>query len=635
MYNRFDSWRPSQKDMANDIYGALQSKLSIMCHAPTGIGKTDASLGPALTFAIENKLSVLFLTPKISQHRIAVDVVRGIAAKYHLDITGSDIVGKPHMCCHKAIAMNSGELFYRSCEKARKYGQCKFYNNIAGHKPEEQARAAISIRNYMIEHRVIEEFHETKARSESQELCPYEMAFKVGEQSEIIISDYLYFFLPATRDMFLSKLSKRLSDMIVIVDEAHNVPARLREHLSARITLRTVEKAMDEAKAIGKDGSLAELEKLYLRYRLFAGENTQNVGEKLVAKDEFLSLFDDYDGVVKLCAGIADEFMEKTNKRSACLKLAGFLEQWKGSDEGYVRILRRDNFALAKKSLDASPASKIINHAYAGILMSGTLKPLDVYANLIGVEHAMLREYSCPFPRENALYAVVPDITTRYAMRNEKEYGRIAATIRQLAAIASPAGFSPTGENLDGCCHRSPKMAVFFPSYVVLKEVCKQLDFGPNLKCYFQGEYMRPREIRALLNGFRKNGDVLLGVQGGSLSEGIDYTNNELKFIMVVGMPFDDMNLETKSQIEYFDRKFGNGWEYAYVVPAMTKCLQAAGRGIRSETDKCAIAFVDERFGWPRYRKYLPLERKIVFANWKANLKAFCQENFAVAERLY
>jgi Rad3-related DNA helicase len=50
----------------------------------------------------------------------------------------------------------------------------------------------------------------------------------------------------------------------------------------------------------------------------------------------------------------------------------------------------------------------------------------------------------------------------------------------------------------------------------------------------------------------------------------------------------------------------GDGFEYAQVLPSMIKVMQAAGRGIRSKNDKCAIILMDSRYDTQVFRKYLP-----------------------------
>ena len=116
-------------------------------------------------------------------------------------------------------------------------------------------------------------------------------------------------------------------------------------------------------------------------------------------------------------------------------------------------------------------------------------------------------------------------------------------------------------------------------------------------------------EKEKILDEFKKNkdkGSVLLAVSTGNFGEGIDLPGDFLKGVVIVGLPLSKPDLETQELIKYYDNKFGKGWDYGYLVPAMNKCLQSAGRCIRSETDRGVIVFLDERFAWPNYNRFFP-----------------------------
>ena len=63
--------------------------------------------------------------------------------------------------------------------------------------------------------------------------------------------------------------------------------------------------------------------------------------------------------------------------------------------------------------------------------------------------------------------------------------------------------------------------------------------------------------------------------------------------------------------INYYEKRFGKGWDYGYILPALTKVLQNAGRCIRSETDKGVIVFLDERYAWQRYLSCFPSDMDV------------------------
>jgi len=51
---------------------------------------------------------------------------------------------------------------------------------------------------------------------------------------------------------------------------------------------------------------------------------------------------------------------------------------------------------------------------------------------------------------------------------------------------------------------------------------------------------------------------------------------------------------------------FGSGFEYTYLYPGLQKVVQAAGRVIRTTTDRGVLYLIDDRFAQPDVRKLLP-----------------------------
>lgn len=104
------------------------------------------------------------------------------------------------------------------------------------------------------------------------------------------------------------------------------------------------------------------------------------------------------------------------------------------------------------------------------------------------------------------------------------------------------------------------------------------------------------------------DGAVYLGVQGGRSSEGVDFPGNQMNSVIIIGVPYAEPTPRVKAQIEYYEKRFpGFGREYGYVLPAMKKASQAAGRPIRTLEDRAAIVFLDYRFATSYCRSFLPL----------------------------
>jgi DNA excision repair protein ERCC-2 len=97
-----------------------------------------------------------------------------------------------------------------------------------------------------------------------------------------------------------------------------------------------------------------------------------------------------------------------------------------------------------------------------------------------------------------------------------------------------------------------------------------------------------------------------MAVSGGPFAEGVDYPGAMLHGVVVVSPALPQVRFEQERMRLYFEERYGRGFEYAYVIPGMTRVVQSAGRVIRSETDVGVIALVCRRFLQNPYRKFLP-----------------------------
>ncbi|MFH0884887.1 MAG: ATP-dependent DNA helicase [Candidatus Micrarchaeota archaeon] len=593
LYFRHDSPRPFQKEMMEDMQRAITYRQILLANAPTGSGKADASLSAAISCAIEQNLDVFFLTPKISQHRIAMDVVRGLEKKYSLGLRAVDMVGRSHCCIDDSLRGLDSEGLLTACIKKRQKCECPFFANARGYNRREEAKADARFKKLLEGYGSGKSHHEIIEQGAQELCCPYEWLLKLASESRVVVADYHHIMLPHIRDIFLMKIKKRIENSIIIVDEAHNLSSRVRSSLSRNVSDFLFSRMSKEMRHLGLDAGPVEEE-----FRSWSEEMLGGERERVVSGEAFQSFLGRFGLDIEEAeqrledAGVA--FVEETGRKSACLRLARFISEWPEGDQSCVRILRKDkgHFFLSKRMLDPSRATKILNECAASILMSGTMHPLEMHRDVLGLapERTEMKTYPSPFPSENILNIITEDLTTRYARRGMEEYSAIAS---KLDAIVSS---TPGGT------------AVFFPSYQVMDAVSPLLK-SRNL--IVQRPQMKPHEIRKMLRDF-KNGGVLLGVQGGSLSEGVDYPEGEIKTVVIVGVALEEMGLESRALIDYYDLKFGRGWDYGYLYPGTIKALQAAGRARRKEADRVAVVYMDERFKWNKYNWILSRDERTV-----------------------
>ncbi len=571
---RFEKLRPYQSQIINDIRTAISSGRSIIVSAPTGVGKTDAALSAALSVALESNRDIFFLTPKISQHKIAIDVLRGINQKFGLDVKFSDIVGKRNLCTNPDTNGIESESFYKECEKLVKNGKCPYYSafkNLSGELPEEIIEASNRGHNALFD------------RCFKYGICAYEANAQIAKYSKVVIADYAHVLNPSIYNSFIRKIAHKLEGSIVIWDEAHNIIDLASRYSSTAISTSAIQNAEKELSKIGSNVDLG-----YLRFAIekLAKSKLANIDEAFVEKEDMpLEIRENTGEIEKVLMEKGLEYIEKTKaKHTSLMHIAKFLELWGYSGESFVRIISKSGkrIVLSMVSLYPENIVKVFNEAHANIFMSATLNPLSMYKELFNLTDADAKQYGAPFPKSNKAIFIDGSITTKYESRSILEYKKIAQRISEIKA------------SIPG------NIAVFFPSFDVLNSTMRYLS---NASVFVQRRSMGSIETERVLEDFRKSSDsMLLGVMGGSLSEGIDYPGNLLKGIVIVGVPLSKPSLETRARINYYDKRFnGKGLEYAYIAPAVVKGIQAAGRAIRSETDKAVIVFMDKRYKWRAY----------------------------------
>ena len=107
---------------------------------------------------------------------------------------------------------------------------------------------------------------------------------------------------------------------------------------------------------------------------------------------------------------------------------------------------------------------------------------------------------------------------------------------------------------------------------------------------------MKQELLMRVLDTFKsESGAVLAGVMGGRLAEGVDYPDSSLEMAVIVGLPYPVPKPRQKALMHYYDVVFnGRGWQFAVLVPTVRKLLQAAGRVVRSETDRGLIIVTEK-----------------------------------------
>jgi DNA excision repair protein ERCC-2 len=386
----------------------------------------------------------------------------------------------------------------------------------------------------------------------------------------------------------------------LVIDEAHNLPARAMDYYSPKIsagTLAALRDGMDtlpprvRAEALALlDGCLQAISACGMGQR-----SPHRIEPPLAPFQEqdarmraFLARYLDGGATVTpddMILRLANSWASFTE----ALELAADPEH----PEFFTTFhLQQAGGTIAITCCDASAFLKECYQEYQQVVgFSATLKPFDYYVKLSGFDQARTRtvEFTSPFPREHRKILVIPQVSTRYTNRS-RNYARIAEAIQRITPL------------------RRGNYFVFFPSFEFLEQVAALFVPPDGFTVLRQERAMREPALTAILDQLRSREvpTVVMAVQGGSLAEGLDYAGEMVIGAFIVGPPLPTYDLERELMREYYQKQYGAGFAYAYTIPAMARAVQAAGRVIRSETDRGLIVLLDERFVQKSYSRSLP-----------------------------
>jgi DNA excision repair protein ERCC-2 len=233
-----------------------------------------------------------------------------------------------------------------------------------------------------------------------------------------------------------------------------------------------------------------------------------------------------------------------------------------------------------------------------GILMSATLEPLDVFAEVAGLEAlreanrpVVERTYELPFPEENRASWLVD--TTPFTARNRGDPGE----------NQEPATWNRTRDEYAQVLRilaRSPgNVLLALPNYREARWAGTYLDSVVDKPVLVDESSTNEETERLKQRFFDGESKVLVTSTRGTLTEGVDYDGDKLHCCGVVGVPLVNIGSPRITAVRraYAD-EFGedNAFEYALTVPAVRRARQTLGRVIRG-TDEVGIrALVGRRY---------------------------------------
>ena len=562
--------RPGQIELMQTIEQFMARKHPMLIQAPTGLGKTVGVLYPVLKEALSRGQRVVYVTPKNSQHSVAEDAVT------RFQETGAKLKSLTITAKSKICLKNEPLCTPDYCEYARNYYGKVHEGGILDVLAKKRKLKARTFRDL----------------GEQYQVCPFELQLDAAREADLIICDYNYVFAPRSSLGRMADLGvDQTGKPNLVIDEAHNLPARAMDYYSPALSSVLLEQMR------------AEIRQVPARFRSEAEELLDGCLQTISACrksdrpqpqriDPPVELF--FNQHSRLCAFLSrylDSGVE-LSPQDVILRLCYSWGEFTATLEFGGDPDRHEFFTTCHPHptggivkitcCDASALLKDCYKEYEQVVgFSATLKPFDYYVRLSGLNREQVRtaEFTSPFPKERRKILIIPQISTRYRNR-ERNYAKIAEAVQRMTALQSGNYF------------------VFLPSFEFLERVAALFHPPEGFTVVRQERGMKAAGIEAIVDNLRSRSvpTIVFAVQGGSFSEGMDYAGEMVIGAFVIGPPLPAYDLEREQMKAYYQERYAAGFDYAYTIPAMAKAIQAAGRVIRSETDRGLIVLMDSRF---------------------------------------
>ncbi len=569
-------YRKGQKELAGDVYRTILREKNLFIQAPTGAGKTVTTLFPAVKAVGEGLGDKIFyltaktITATVAKETFALFQKQGLRAKT------VQITAKEKLCLTQDMACNPD-----ACPYAKGH-----YDRVNDAVYELLHQADLFTRDVILQ------------QAQARMVCPFELCLDTASWVDHIICDYNYVFDPR---VYLKRFFAEgvRGSYLFLVDEAHNLVERGREMYSAALYKEDFLAAKALVKTYSRKlaGMLQKANQILLGYKR---ECVQIQYHKDISAfvTALLGLTVEFDKFFQQFR----EFQGRDTVLELYYRVRSFLDTVEVLDENYVVYSEHEDGRFKIKLFCVDPSVNLqrrLDKGRSTVFFSGTLLPIQYYKKLLSTCEDNYAVYAqtvfCP---QQKLLLISSDVTSRYTRRTQAEYQRMAGYIYQT-------GLQKTGNYI-----------VFFPSYKMMDDVYQvflenQGQGQCQMDCIVQKSGMKEADREAFLAEFsveRTRSMIAFCVMGGIFGEGIDLKEQQLIGAVVVGTGLPQVGNEREILRQFYDKRSGNGFDFAYRYPGMNKVLQAAGRVIRTVSDTGVIVLLDDRFLQKEYQALFPRE---------------------------
>lgn len=598
--------RKQQQEIIEEITLSAKSGNHVIVQAANGVGKTISVLSALLPISKEKGKTIVYCCRTHEQMARVIDELKLI--QQLSKVSGITLKGRKQLCLHPIIkkfavdSANASDI----CRFLKKDGKCQFFSNLAN-------RNLMSDLEEHLYHYVLDS-DELLEIGQQYEVCPFELSKKFLKDTNVVAASYQYLFNPSIQNSFLTALEKSMHDLIVVVDEAHNLPSTAVDINTTSLSAFSLNNAMSEANRFQMGTEYDILDSLYAVLE----EETHNIRSDEEIPANIIDFLEKVENKCRLkiderfinnLEGLGEMVKEQQSKRnkaplaysSAVARfLSTILEIRERGDYAYFYSVYETTQNRIPKIISQCLDPRVVTEevllsVYMSVSMSGTLDPIDSYISLTGLpKKSKFINLPSPYDNENIQALVIQKVSSKLKDRTPQNYQLIINTIEAVVK-ATPKNvgiFCASYSVIDDLLNHGLEKAIANPMYIAYRGMSSQ-----------ENDEM----IQEFKDASQGEGGVLLSVLGGRSSEGSDYPAEQMHSVIIVGIPYARPTPSVQASIEYLEKQFPKkGREYGYVLPALIRASQAAGRPIRGLEDYATIVLCDYRFAWSYYRKHLP-----------------------------
>ncbi len=582
---------------------------NVLVDAPTGFGKTPLILAALLPLAQREGRQVIWAVRTGTETDRPIEELKAMKGRDRR-IFGISFRGKRDMCLLLRDLKIRGELEHEDVSYlCRSNKGCRYRLNFL------RIQSTL-LRGFTEAPRL---YSETLKHCERLEVCPYMLQSSLIPYADVVALSYNYVLDEAIGWAMRRWISYR--EAYLVVDEAHNIQRACSNLNSERVTLGTLRFASRELNQAHPTG-YEDLKELLLHMDRYFVKTLRSMEEE---ETEF-----DVKGCIEHCAEDAATFSHMIQRmrrmgtylrrrrmaygkapRSSLYRLSGFwISALKNLDtEGVVFLAsmeKRRNLVVEMWDMRASETLRDVwRRFHRCIFCSGTIRPIDPFAEMIGLDQYSGRAFPSNFDERSSISLITEDLTSEGEELEEEMAKSYISSINSFI----------------GCLETN--LAVFSASYRIqeslLRHGLEEVIKGNGRRLFIERQGISGRVSRKILEEFKEcaygeEKGVLCATMTGRYAEGADFPGKELEGIYLVGVPFDKMTLRTRKYLEYYKKIYGErkGIFYGYILPAIKRASQSLGRALRSKEDRAVFILGDKR-----YKQFMSLLPDYVQRNFK------------------